>query len=417
VRFPRAYALGYRMPPSGLRSTMSRIYAYEREPYRTELDVAVLETGEDDGGPFAVLDDTILFPEGGGQPADHGRLAAAAVVDVRRRGDAVRHVLDAPVAAGKTTLALDWRRRYDHMQQHTAQHLVTATALRRFGWRTTAFHLRADACDVELDAPAVAAADLEALEDAVAAEVRAGRAVTARRVTPEEYARLDVRSRGLPAGHRGDVRLVEIAGVDVNTCGGTHLRSTAEIETVKLLGTEPMRGGTRLHWLAGSRVRGRLAAHEARAAELRRLLDTADDALVDVVSLKLAQLKDAARLRKRLEKELGEAVAASLAERAGPVVDAHFVDAGMDLLLRIAHRFSESPHTGLALLTAAGADGVVFIVAAGGGCRADVQAAGRQAASALGGRGGGSGRLFQGKADSAAGRGEALAALRAVLDA
>lgn len=394
---------------------MSRIYAYEREPYRTELDVTVLETGEDDGRPFAVVDDTILFPEGGGQPADHGRLGAAAVVDVQRHEDTLRHLLDAPVAAGRATLTLDWRRRYDHMQQHTAQHLVTATALDRFGWRTTAFHLRADACDVELDAPAASAADLETLEDAVAGEIRAGRAVTARRVTPEEYARLEVRSRGLPAGHRGDVRLVEIAGVDLNTCGGTHVRSTAEIEAVKLLGTEPLRGGTRLHWLAGARVRERLGAHEARAAELRKLLDTADDALVDVVALKLAQLKDATRRQKRLGKELGEAAAAELAARAEPVVDAHFDDAEMGVLQQVARRFSESPHPGLALLTATGPDGLLFAVAAGGGCAADLQAAGRQAAAALGGRGGGSGRVFQGKAESGAGRPQALDVLRAAL--
>lgn len=390
---------------------MSRIYAYEREPYRRDLDVEVLATGEDGGRPFAVLDDTILYPEGGGQPADHGRLGPAAVIDVRRAGGDVRHLLDAPVAAGPAKLVLDWRRRYDHMQQHTAQHLLTATALRRFGWRTTAFHLREEASDVELDVEAPPARDLETLEDAVAAEIRAARPVSARRVPPEALERLEVRTRGLPSGHRGDVRLVEIEGVDVNTCGGTHLRTTAEIETVKLIATESMRGGTRLHWLAGARVRERLAAHEDRNAELRRILGAADDEFAGIVSLKLAQLKDAERRRKRLEKELGEAVAASLVHREGALVEAHFEDADMGFLQEIARRFSASSHAGLAFLTAAGAKGACFVVAAGGASAADAQAAGRKAAEALGGRGGGAGALFQGKAESLARRREAVEAL------
>ena len=112
------------------------------------------------------------------------------------------------------TVELDWARRFDHMQQHTAQHLLTAVAADRFGWPTTAFHLGEHVSDVELDVAAIDEEQLRSLENAVAAEVRAARPVTARRVSRDEYERTDVRSRGLPAGHAGDVRLVEIDGVD-----------------------------------------------------------------------------------------------------------------------------------------------------------------------------------------------------------
>lgn len=394
---------------------MSQISTYELEPYRLDLDVVVTATGDDQGRPFAVLDDTLLYPEGGGQPADRGRLGSAAVVDVQRHGDSIRHLLDSPIGLGPAKLVIDWPRRYDHMQQHTSQHLLTAVALRRFGWRTTAFHLREEASDVELDVAAPAAGDLETLEDAVNAEIHAGRAVRARRVSPEEFARLDVRTRGLPAGHQGDVRLVEIEGVDVNTCGGTHLRSTAEIGTLKLLGTESIRGGTRLHWVAGGRVRRRLAAHEARNAELRKVLGASDDEFVEIVSLKLDQLRDANRLRKRLEKQLAEAVGESFLHRAEPLVEAHFEDAEMGFLQQIARLFSASDHSGLAFLTATSSQGACFVVAAGDGCAADAQEAGRSAAEALGGRGGGSGQLFQGKAESLARREEAVKALSELL--
>ena len=229
--------------------------AYEREPYRTTLDTSILETGDEEGRPYAILGDTILFPEGGGQPPDHGFLNDVEVLDVQKTGGEVRHYVAAPVAPGPVKVRLDWDRRFDLMQQHTGQHLLSAVAEDRFGWPTTAFHLGPEVCDVELDVRAPSPADLEALGDAIAAEIRAARAVRPRRVTLDELRALPVRTRGLPEGHAGDVRLVEIEGVDLNTCGGTHLSSTAEIEVVALLSAEPLRGGTRLSFVAGRRAR------------------------------------------------------------------------------------------------------------------------------------------------------------------
>ncbi|MCP4654271.1 MAG: hypothetical protein GY856_02510 [bacterium] len=394
---------------------MSRSYAYEREPYRTELEAEVIATGEQDGRPFAVLDDTILHPESGGQPADRGRLGSVEVVDVERVGDSLRHWLEAPAGIGPARLTLDWSRRFDHMQQHTAQHLLTAIAADRFGWETTSFHIVSSICDIELDVRAISQAGLDALEKAVVDEIRADRAVTARRVAPEEMAELKVRSRGLPAGHVGKVRLVGIAGIDLNTCGGTHVQSTREIETIKLLGTEPMRGGIRLHWIAGARVRRRLAIAEARHAELRGVLGAADEELVAITELKLEQLKEALRKQRALASQLAEAVAENLANGDGPLAEAHFDDADLGFLQKVARRFRAARLTGAVLLTASGKKGAFFVVAAGDDSALDVQTAGRRVAAVLDGRGGGSGRLFQGKADSLTRRTEAVEMLAAGL--
>ncbi len=391
------------------------IHAYEREPYRTELAVTVLSVGEETGRPYAVLDDTILYPEGGGQPADRGALGGVAVVDVQKREGAVRHYLDGAVAPGAAALVLDWGRRFDHMQQHTAQHLLSALAADRFGWPTTSFHLGERVCDVELDAPTLPAGRVAELEEAVAAEVRAARPVTARRVTPEEYARLGVRTRGLPEGHSGDVRLVEIAGIDLTTCGGTHLASTAEIEAVKLLGAEPMRGGTRLYFVAGGRLRWRLSEHEERTAALRRVLEAPEEEMLAAAQAKLEALREAQRrgrhLEERLAEALADALASGLAARAEQLGDLHVDDAEGGFLQRLAARFQERSPAGAALLTAAGPKGAFFALAAGPGSRLDVRAAGARVAELLEGRGGGSGRLYQGKAGSLARRAEALAAI------
>ncbi len=389
------------------------IPAYEREPSRTTLATTVVAAGVDGGKPWAVLADTILYPEGGGQPADRGTVNGVAVLDVQRKDGAIRHTLATPVAPGPAEVVLDWARRFDHMQQHTGQHLLSAVAQDRFGWETAAFHLGEDLCDVELAVPSLTPADLTRLEEAVAAEIRAARPVVPRRVTFAEFEALPVRTRGLPEGFEGDVRLVEIAGVDLNTCGGTHLSSTAEIETVALLAAEPLRGGTRLFFAAGRRARRLLARHEERNAALRAAFGAPDDGLVGAAQAKLSQLADAQRALRRAEESLAEAAAAGLLASGARVADVHLEGRDMAFVQTVARRFAAEAGARAALVTGAKDGASVFAVAAGEGF-GDAQAIGKAVAAALSGKGGGSGRVFQGKAASLEGRAAALAALASV---
>ena len=393
---------------------MSATRAFERDPYATELSARVVETGVEGGRPWAVLDDTVLYPEGGGQPSDRGSLGDVEVLDVQSVDGAIRHTLAAPVPAGPTVVRLDWNRRFDHMQQHTGQHLLTAIAADRLGWETTAFHLGPETCDIELAVASVRVADVFRLEELVAAEIRAARKVAQRHVPLEVLASLPVRSRGLPDGHVGDVRLVEIEGIDLNTCGGTHLRVTSEIEALKLLATEKLRGGTRLTFVAGGRVRRRLGADEERNGKLRVLLGAPDAGLAEAVESKLAQLSQAHRALRAVEEELADAKAEALASAGIPVIDSHFDGRDLAFLQRIGKRFTVLPVPGVALLTGVKDGAEAFLLAAGGASVADVRALGAAVAEVLGGRGGGSGKLFQGKGSLRA-RGEALALLRARL--
>jgi alanyl-tRNA synthetase len=372
----------------------------------------VLRTGEEQGRPFAVLEDTIFYPEGGGQPSDRGTLRGAAVVDVQKREGETRHYLAAAVPEGPASLVLDWARRFDHMQQHTGQHLLTAVAQDRFRWETTAFHLGASVCDIELSASSMSLRDMELLEEAVAAEIRAHREISARRVSPEAYRQEAVRSRGLPEGHTGDIRLVQIAGVDLNTCGGTHLRHTGEIEALKLLGTEAIRGGTRLFYVAGGRVRARLGAHEARNATLRTLLGAPDDDLVPTLQTKLDQLLAAERRVRRLEEDLAEVQAAALALGPEALVEAHLEGRDMAFLQKLARQVLTAAPAKAVFLTAETAGQGLFLLSAGEASTLDVPSLGKAVAALLGAKGGGSGKSFQGKAPGLGARAGALARLR-----
>lgn len=369
------------------------------EPYRTEVDTSVRRCGTDDHGRYALIDDLLFYPEGGGQPADHGWLDDSCVIDVKKTDGQVRVYLSDPVTEGQVRARLDWPRRFDHMQQHTAQHMITALARDRFGWATTAFHLGTELSDIELDAATVDRERLDEIEELAADTVRASLPVTARRVTAEALSSLPVRTRGLPEGHEGDVRLIEIPGLDLNTCGGTHVASTAELEAIKLLHTEPMRGGTRVYFAAGRRLRRRLAAHEARNAELRRALEAADDELVKIASLRGEQVKDLERSLRRAQEELVALWAATLAARARTVVDERFADREMGFLVGVARAFVERAPDKSVLLTCTSDSGGLFVLGVGDEIDLDVAAVGREVAEAMAGRGGGSGRLFQGKAD------------------
>ncbi|BDU69463.1 alanyl-tRNA editing protein [Geothrix oryzae] len=387
--------------------------AYERDPFATALETRILACGEERGRPFVLLEDTVFYPEGGGQPCDLGTVNGVAVVAVQKREGAIRHYLATALPVGPASLRLDWTRRFDHMQQHTGQHLLTAVAQDQFKWDTTAFHLGGTVCDIELDAPSISPAEMERLEEAVAAEIRAHHEVTARKVSPEDYGKEAVRSRGLPEGHVGDIRLVQIAGVDLNTCGGTHLHHTGEIEALKLLGTEGIRGGTRLYYVAGRRARLRLGAQEERNARLRTLLGAPDEELVAALQIKLDQLLVLERRSRKLEEELAEFQAAALAARPEALVEAHLEGRDMAFLQKLVRGILAADPAKAVFLTADPGGQGLFLLSAGERSPLDVPSAGKAVAAILGAKGGGSGKSFQGKAPSLAARAEALAHLRA----
>ncbi len=390
-----------------------RLYSYLKDPYLTHLPTWVLEIGELDGRPFVILNDTVFYPEGGGQPADRGRLGELRVVDVQKTDGHIRHFVDGPAPTVGTSFRaeLDWSRRFDHMQQHSGQHLLTAVADRLFGWNTTSFHLGPEVCDIELDTPSVEQEQLDEIERFIGDVVREDRAISSRQVEPEFLETSNIRSRGLPPGHRGLVRIIDINGLDECACGGTHLRSTCELEAVKLLGTESIRGGTRLFWVAGRRVLDRLHRHELRNRRLRELLGAADEELPEVAELKIEQQKQARRRLQRLEQRWAQAAAEALSSRQGPWVEAHFEETGAGPLGQIARTTVEKSPDLAVFLTAEDEKGAYFVLAKGEQSEVEPAQVGPLVAKALDGRGGGKGAIFQGRASSLERRDQALAAL------
>lgn len=227
---------------------MSELF-YEDE-YMTDFDARVVSCGPSGRGFAVVLDNTAFYPEGGGQPCDRGMLDGAHVTDVKRKDGAVIHYTDRALPAGAVVHGtIDWARRFDHMQQHSGEHIVSGLVYHRFGYDNVGFHMN-EAVTIDFNGPL-------SWEEALAIEHEANEVIyrnAASVVTypsREELAAIDYRSK---KELTGKVRLVEFPGADICACCGTHVAHAGEIGCIKVTGLMNHRDGVRMTLLCGRRA-------------------------------------------------------------------------------------------------------------------------------------------------------------------
>jgi alanyl-tRNA synthetase len=285
----------------------------------TDFDATVLDCQPTAGGFSVVLDRTAFYPASGGQPADRGRLGEVEVLDVSvDDAGVVRHLTRSARAAGATVRGtIDWPRRFDHMQQHTGQHILSAAFDRRLGVRTTSFHLGADLSTIDL-AREVTPDEMAAAEADANAIVWDDRPVSVRFVSAAEAAALPLRKE---SARTGELRLVEVTGFDLSACGGTHVSSAGQIGIVAVTGWERFKGATRLGFACGARaLRSHAALRDVMAGVTRALSMSSADVVEGVRRLQ-QDAKAAGRTIERLDAELAgyraEALRAEI-ETIGP---------------------------------------------------------------------------------------------------
>jgi len=362
------------------------------------VETEIIESGADSGVPFVVLRETVFHPEGGGQPADQGTINGVGVTEVRTVGDDIRHFLTSPLKSGPALAVIDGALRFDFRQQHSAQHLLTALLAARHGLRTTCFHLGESYVAIEVDGPVPDQATLAAFEAEVNREIRADRPVRTRWVKPSELGALGVRSRGLPADQRGDVRLVEIEGVDLNTCGGTHVSHLAELQAIHLIDAAPARGGARIRFVAGDRIFRMLRADHERNAGLKHLLGAGPEEFAGIITGWIEDRKVAAKTIKSLQAELAIQLGRELAAVDTPEISRHLGSGTPAFLKAVAVQVLERRPDRVVALTAEdpASNSVCFLVQAGPDGPSDVSGTGVRLRDRLQARGGGKGRIFQG---------------------
>jgi alanyl-tRNA synthetase len=380
---------------------------YFTDAYLTTFAATV--TARADDGRRLYLDRTAFYPTSGGQPFDTGRLGGAVVIDVIDEGDRIAHLLDAPAAGDRLEGVIEWARRFDHMQQHTGQHLLSAVLAERFGLATVSVHFGRESATLDLDAAAVQHAQLVDAELAANAVVSENRPVT---VSFEEAGSAPGLRKA--SDREGTLRIVTIEGLDRSACGGTHVRATGEIGAISIRKVERVKQHVRLEFLCGLRAVRRARADADLLSTIAASRSAAADELPALLEAERLELKAGAAARRELEETVAGYRARELYASTQPNVEGRRVavareTAGpLERLRPLAQAYAELPG-GVLIGTVTNPPAVLLAAAADTGL--DAGRLLKPALEANGGRGGGNARLAQGSVRD----GEGLAAVVEVL--
>ncbi|HTX72985.1 MAG TPA: alanyl-tRNA editing protein [Rectinemataceae bacterium] len=231
------------------------IRLYYLEPGLTEAEATLVEVIQSRPHPLLVLDRSLFYPEGGGQPSDLGTIAGVPLSEVTEEGGRVLHRMGGDFEGRpgqRLRLVLDADRRRDHREQHSAQHLLSALLLRLYEAPTLSFHLGAEHSTIDIDLPSLGAEDVAEVERRIDEAIEDDYPVTTHLCPPEDVASFPLRKR--PPEDESELRIVEIDGIDFSPCCGTHVGSTGELRAIKIVGVERYKGMTRLSFVAGRRA-------------------------------------------------------------------------------------------------------------------------------------------------------------------
>lgn len=282
---------------------------YHEDPYMRKFTAQVFSCEPGKKGRYQViLDQTAFYPEGGGQPYDTGILGGVKVLEVHEKDGHVVHETEAPLTVGETvTGEIDWQRRYDHMQNHSGEHLFSGLLHRHYGYDNVGFHMGEDEITVDFNGP-LTMEQVEELERESNEVVYANGPIQITYPTSEELEKLEYRSK---KELTGQVRIVEVCGADVCACCGTHVKQAGEIGFIKILGMINYKGGVRISMLCGRKALLDYEKKQKTTTAISVLLSAKPDRLVESVE-KLkndSQAKDAAinQLYQRLYQTLVQA--------------------------------------------------------------------------------------------------------------
>jgi alanyl-tRNA synthetase len=384
---------------------------YYTDSFLREFDARVVSC-EERGEHFeVVLDRTAFYPTSGGQPNDTGQLGAARVVDVFEREDdhAIVHVATEPVLPGPVHGTIDWERRFDHIQQHTGQHLLSAAFFQRFHFPTMSFHLGREICTIDLDAPSVVPRHLVEAERLANEIIFDDRPITVSFREREDLAALGVRKQ---VDREGTLRILEIAEFDKQPCGGTHAARTGQVGMILVRKVERQKQFWRVEFVCGGRALGAARADFENLGAAARDIGCGMAEVPVMVTKMLDERKSAHREQSRLSERLAELEAKALLEGPDRTIVRAFDEADAAFLRQTAARLVTEPGV-RALL--AGRNSRHFVFAQNRGGASDMNRLLRETLTPAGGKGGGSRDFAQGTVPEAANLDELLAKARELL--
>jgi alanyl-tRNA synthetase len=274
---------------------------YFDNPYQTEFQADVIHSLVYEGKPAVILDRTCFYPEGGGQPADSGTLNGIPVLHVLEQDDRILHVLEEHISSDAVTGKIDGDLRFDHMQQHAGQHVLSQCFVQLFDAATRSFHMGEETSTLEVDMRNISEEEAERVEKLANGMVFQNKEIKTSFYKEEEVPQVRLRR---PPKKTGEIRVVEVSDFDYTACGGTHPRSTGEIGTIKILRWERIRDNVRVEFICGKRA---LEDYIRKHRDLKTLSNslTVDDREV-VASLEKIKfdLKTQKKVNRKMQEEI-----------------------------------------------------------------------------------------------------------------
>ncbi len=258
---------------------MKTRHLFEEFPYLKEFDARIVNSGQKNGVNTAVLDQTLFYPASGGQPADRGWLGEIRVTDVVEEGEVIVHHLEKELPAGDVVHGrIDWERRFDHMQQHTGQHILSQAFYQKTGAETIGFHLGESICTIDLDKN-LDEEGMLTLESGANAIIFDNRSVHVRLISGEDLKKYPMRKPPavIPA------RVIEIEDYDFVGCCGTHVRRTGDVGIIKILRSDRYKGGTRITFVCGRRALLDFQKKTGLLRQVGRLFHIGEDDLLGTI--------------------------------------------------------------------------------------------------------------------------------------
>ena len=289
---------------------------FYEDPYLTSFPAQIVKQTTDEAGRrYVVLNQTAFYPTGGGQPFDTGTLNGVAVTDVEEVNGEVRHFVEREVE-DEGQGEINWVRRFDHMQQHAGQHILSAVFEDRFGYKTVSFHLGQEVCTIDLDISSLDEAEVRKVEAFANSSVQNDHPIETKWITKEEVTQFNLRKEVSVTDH---IRLVMIPDVDTSGCGGTHPSSTAEVGAISILKWEKQKKQMRVHFVCGNRVLHQLHQKQKVVQGLTNGLNVPQGDLVDAANRLVTQTKEHEKMIDELNDRILTYEAKELLQSAGTI--------------------------------------------------------------------------------------------------
>lgn len=368
---------------------------YDYDAYRTDFSATVISCVRKGESWEVILDETLFFPEEGGQTPDKGTLGGAEVLDVQIKGDVITHTVAAALTEGEAVMGeIDWQHRFFNMQQHSGEHLFSGLTYKKYGYRNVGFHLSNQIATMDFDG-VLTKEQAEELEWMVNEAIVANIEVKTGYPTKEELADLEYRSK---IEIDGAVRIVEIQGYDICACCAPHVKRTGEIGMFKIQSIQNYKGGVRISFLCGFRALMEYRRKAELLTELTGIFTTSDDKLAENVNKLKAQVQSLKTKLSSAKQELMDSKLAAIpAEQSDVVLFERDIEA--PVMRAVVNKLVEKHEGVCGVFSGNDGDGYSFII---GSKNVDCRAVAALLKEKLGARGGGSPAMVQGSVSAAA---------------